>query len=192
MCGMYDYILMSLGFMALGLLVTLVCHIFKAKALTAMVQGTMLDATQAWFPFANNYLLGALCEQSEIRRTGKTWKYSILLPALDLVLFFGGISPFLSLCYFWDLMKGVMYPAFYLETLLGFLFWLAMLVVLFKLFRDYSPGDEVFYTILSGLFGLLAQSLLLYSLRKQTPVSAQEPGAPEGEIGVPEKTGPEL
>lgn len=176
MCGLYDYILMSLGLMALGLLAALACHILKAKALSHMAQNAGLDTSLAWFPFANNYLLGALCEQSETRRTGKTWKFSVLLPVLDLAAFFSASArPWGSLL---NIGRAIRNPSFCVAIVLAITFWVMMLAALYKVFRDYSPVDAVFYTILSAIFGILAQSILLFSLRDRTPVSAQTEGHP--------------
>ena len=180
--------------------IAIVEYVLKGIALSRMARNAgMPNPGLAWVPFANNYLLGLLCERSGICRTGRAWKFSVLLPVLDLLCFFGGST---SLAFIGTLADSVYYdwdsPALWenffsgISSLFGLAFTVVMAFALYNLYCDYTPGREALFTALSVIFGSLAQSIILFINRDRVPVSAQMGGGygypPQG--GTPYPGGP--
>ncbi len=204
MDGLEELLLTLFGvFMVVILFIVVIAiveYVLKGIALSRMARNAgMPNPGLAWVPFANNYLLGLLCERSGICRTGRAWKFSVLLPVLDLLCFFGGST---SLAFIGTLADSVYYdwdsPALWenffsgISSLFGLAFTVVMAFALYNLYCDYTPGREALFTALSVIFGSLAQSIILFINRDRVPVSAQMGGGygypPQG--GTPYPGGP--
>lgn len=191
MYEMEEFFLTLFGIIAVFLLIWLVIlvveYFLKGMALSRMARNAGLPSPGlAWVPFANNHLLGTLCERSGISRTGRAWKFSVILPVLDLVRFLGGgaslafLEEFTDYLYYdWD------YPPMLWEnlfsgigSLIGLAFTVLMAVALYNLYCDYAPGKEVLFTVLSVIFSGMAQAIILFVLRDRVPVSARMGGYP--------------
>ena len=69
-------------------------------------------------------------------------------------------------------------------NLLGLACTVVTALALYQLYKDYAPGREVLYTVLSVILGGLAQAILLMTLRNRVPLSAAG-AAPWGGWGQP-------
>ena len=165
----------------------LVFHLIKGAGLARMARNAGLpNPALAWIPVANNYLLGCLCDRAVYCRTGKQWRFSIILPVLDLVSILGGGS--ITAALYGIFTSYLYYGSDFDITNEGFrsfggnLFAIAttvaMAIALYHLFCDYDPGREVLYTVLSVIFGSVAQAILIFVLRDRVPLSAQAGGYP--------------
>lgn len=165
----------------------LVFHLIKGAGLARMARNAGLpNPALAWIPVANNYLLGCLCDRAVYCRTGNQWRFSIILPVLDLVSLFGGGS--ITAALYGIFTSYLYYGSDFDITNEGFrsfggnLFAIAttvaMAIALYHLFCDYDPGREVLYTVLSVIFGSVAQAILIFVLRDRVPLSAQAGGYP--------------
>lgn len=165
----------------------LVFHLIKGAGLARMARNAGLpNPALAWIPVANNYLLGCLCDRAVYCRTGKQWRFSIILPVLDLVSILGGGS--ITAALYGISTSYLYYGSDFDITNEGFrsfggnLFAIAttvaMAIALYHLFCDYDPGREVLYTVLSVIFGSVAQAILIFVLRDRVPLSAQAGGYP--------------
>ena len=173
-------LLVLMGFLIVLLVLTLVEYVLKGIALSQMARNVGLpNPALAWVPVANNYLLGTLCDRSQYALTGKEWKFSIILPVLDLLsLLGGGVLTGLYGLFNDYLYYGSEY-SFYdtnfrsgIGNLLGLAAAAATATALYHLFKDYAPGREVLYTVLALILGSLAQVILLMTLRNKVPLSA--------------------
>ena len=169
-----------MGFLIAWLVLTLVEYVLKGIALSQMARNAGLpNPALAWVPVANNYLLGTLCDRSQYALTGKEWKFSIILPVLDLLsLLGGGVLTGLYGLFNDYLYYGSEY-SFYdtnfqsgIGGLLGLATAAATATALYQLFKDYAPGREVLYTVLALILGSLVQAILLMTLRNKVPLSA--------------------
>lgn len=169
-------------------------YLLKAAAIYRMAKNAgMQSPGLAWVPVANNYLLGQLCDRAVYARTGRQWKLAVVLPVLDVISGFG--SSFTSTLYgiatSW-LFYGSDY-SYWLDKdikvsingLLGLLCTAVTAVALYYLFCDYDPGREVICTVLSVIFGGIAQAILLMVIRNRVPVSVQAGYPPPGQPMYP-------
>ena len=152
----------------LTLLATALVYVLQSLALYRMAKNAgMSTPVLAWIPVASGYLLGLLCERASFRRTGRTWKFSVLLPVMELLAFFGSMN------FLWS------WNNFSFSLSSGGLLGLAGTVVtafaLYNLYWDYAQGQEVLYTVLSVIFGGLGQAIILFILRDRVPISVQYP-----------------
>lgn len=170
--------------LVIWLVFALVEYIFQGLGLYRMAANAGLSSpVLAWIPVANGYLLGLLCERSMYRRTGRAWKFSVILPVMELLAVFGGstLSVFGSIAenYFYsdygsDLWENMNFPP--VGSLLGIAFTVVTAIALYNLYWDYGQGKEVLYTVLSVLFGGVARAVILFILRDRMPISAQGGG----------------
>ncbi len=165
----------------------LVFHLIKGAGLARMARNAGLpNPALAWIPVANNYLLGCLCDRAVYCRTGKQWRFSIILPVLDLVSILGGGSITAALYgiftsyYYYGSDFDITNEGFrsFGGNLFAIATTVAMAIALYHLFCDYDPGREVLYTVLSVIFGSVAQAILIFVLRDRVPLSAQAGGYP--------------
>jgi len=186
---MYERLEDTLRILAIAFIVILVlwlvtavtAYVLNGIALYRMARNAGLPSPGlAWVPVANHYLLGALCERSTYFNTGKEWKFSVILPIADLLSVFGGnaiaglASAFANsfyLGYGYNSFDFDLWPM--LGNLISLAFVAVMAVALYQLYRDYVPGQEVLYTVLSVIFGGLGRAVLLMVIRDRVPVSAQ-------------------
>lgn len=152
----------------LTLLATALVYVLQSLALYRMAKNAgMSTPVLAWIPVASGYLLGLLCERASFRRTGRTWKFSVLLPVMELLAFFGSMN------FLWS------WNNFSFSLSSGGFLGLAGTVVtafaLYNLYWDYAQGQEVLYTVLSVIFGGLGQAIILFILRDRVPISVQYP-----------------
>lgn len=152
----------------LTLLATALVYVLQSLALYRMAKNAgMSTPVLAWIPVASGYLLGLLCERASFRRTGRTWKFSVLLPVMELLAFFGSMNFLWSWNNFsFSLSSG---------GLLGLAGTVATAFALYNLYWDYAQGQEVLYTVLSVIFGGLGQAIILFILRDRVPISVQYP-----------------
>lgn len=165
----------------------LVFHLIKGAGLARMARNAGLpNPALAWIPVANNYLLGCLCDRAVYCRTGNQWRFSIILPVLDLVSILGGGSITAALYgiftsyYYYGSDFDITNEGFrsFGGNLFAIATTVAMAIALYHLFCDYDPGREVLYTVLSVIFGSVAQAILIFVLRDRVPLSAQAGGYP--------------
>ena len=165
----------------------MVFHLIKGAGLARMARNAGLpNPALAWIPVANNYLLGCLCDRAVYCRTGKQWRFSIILPVLDLVSILGGGSITAALYgiftsyYYYGSDFDITNEGFrsFGGNLFAIATTVAMAIALYHLFCDYDPGREVLYTVLSVIFGSVAQAILIFVLRDRVPLSAQAGGYP--------------
>lgn len=155
----------------LMLLATALVYVLQSVALYRMAKNAgMPSPILAWVPVASGYLLGLLCERASFRRTGRTWKFSVLLPVLELVsyLLYGITTS----------QRGITF-SFSSGGFLGLAGTVVTAIALYNLYWDYAQGQEALYTILSVVFGGLGQAVVLFILRDRVPISVQYSQYPE-------------
>lgn len=163
----------------LTLLASAAVYVLQSLALYRMAKNAGFSSPiLAWIPVASSYLLGLLCERASCRRDGKTWKFSVILPVLELLALLGTGSlrtmSFLSGTSFWDSSIPLS-----LRGLLGLVGTVVTALALYNLYWDYAQGREMLYTVLSVIFGGLGQSIILFILRDRVPISVQYPQYPQ-------------
>lgn len=183
-----------IGLVLLLMALALVEYVLNGIALSRMARNAGHPSPfLAWIPVANDYLLGSLCERSQLALTGKQWRFSVILPVLDLVSILGGgiftklfrDTPSDS----YDLLDNTLSAG---SGLLRLAATVVMIFALYQLFRDYAPGKETLYTVLAVILGGLGRAILLMTLRDRIPLSAQSQSwggwGPAG--GYPPQGGP--
>lgn len=156
----------------LALLSTAAVYLLQSLALYRMAKNAGFSSPiLAWIPVASGYLLGLLCERASFRRAGKSWKFSVLLPVVELLALFGSMNFLWS----WDNFS------FSLSSggLLGLAGTVVTAFALYNLYWDYAQGQEVLYTVLSVVFSGLGQAIILFILRDRVPISVQFPQYPQ-------------
>lgn len=197
MYGLEEFVktllLVLLGFVIVWLAVTLVEYVLKGLALYRMARNAGYPSPGlAWVPVANSWLLGSLCDRSHYALAGKQWHFAVILPVLDVLglvgggLFAGLYGIFTNVLYYGSDYDEAIEGG--ISSVGGNLLGLACTVVtalaLYQLYKDYAPGREVLYTVLSVILGGLAQGILLMTLRNRVPLSAAG-AAPWGGWGQP-------
>lgn len=165
------------GLLLLWAVISLLDYILTGIALSRMAKKVGFPTPAlAWVPIANRYLLGSLCERSFYFHTGKQWKFSVIFPVMDILALFAGriLGSLFSTSLFVglneDFFQSKLLPT--LVLLLGLAGAVITLMALYQLYRDYAPGQEVLYTVLSVIFGGFGQSILLMVIRDKIPLSA--------------------
>lgn len=181
-------------FYAVSVAARLAGHVLKALALTQMLRNAgFREPFLAWVPVANNFLLGNLCDRAVCFQKGKSRGFAVLLPLWDVLGFVFGQNLFAFLSYydglntrfaagetFFTYHKGD--PMDLLRTFLAVAILASFGCALWHLYRDYAPERAVLFTVLSVVFGPLAQAILLFTIRNRVPVSAR------GGAGLPPET----
>lgn len=130
------------------------------------VHAGLLRPWLALLPFCDLWIIGLLAERSITARAGSSRPLAVWLMAL----FWGGLGGML-LCGL--LIELDWYEARGLAVLLELVWTFGTggmhLYALYHLFRDYAPGDQVVYTLLSAMFRI--GFILLFILRDTVPVS---------------------
>lgn len=164
-------------------LMALVEYILQGMALYRMAQNAGFSTpVLAWIPVANAYLLGTLCERAMYRRSGRAWKFSVILPVMEVLALLGsGSLSFLSHLteeYFYHGYGGFREGSFLpgAGSLLGLAATVLTAIALYNLYWDYAQGREVLFTVLSVVFGGIGRAIILMTLRDRVPVSAQGGG----------------
>lgn len=144
----------------------------------------------AWVPYAQNWLLGWLCDRGCDFRTGRNWRFRWLLPAVSLVTpsFLNiYLMERLSLPTLYDLMNR--WGLYQFPSLLQMAGAAVTAWGLYHLYADYAPGKETPYALLSAVIPVAAPGILLFRLRERVPLSAggDPPRAPAWGPGT---TGP--
>lgn len=154
------------------LLTMALVYVLQSLALYRMAKNAGFSSpVLAWVPVASSYLLGLLCERASCRRSGKTWKFSVILPVVELLSLFGGMNFLWSWNNFsFSLSSG---------GFLGLVGTAVTAFALFNLYWDYAQGRETLYTVLSVIFGGLGQAVILFTLKDRVPISVQYPQYPE-------------
>lgn len=161
----------------LMLLAAAVVYILQSIALYRMAKNAgMPNPILAWVPVANCYVLGLLCERAAFRRDGKTWKFSVLLPVLELLSILGGSSFWFRSVSPWSADVSL---SFSRGNLLGLVGVAVTAFALYNLYWDYAQGQEVLFTVLSVVLGGLGQAVILFILRDRVPISVQYPQSPQ-------------
>ena len=178
-----------IGLLLLWAALQLVVYVLDGIALSRMARNAGHPSPfLAWIPVASDYLLGCLCDRSQYAFTGKRWRFDVILPVLDVLALLGGGS-------LAGLMTAALGSVGGMEGSLNFLSMgsnllaLASAVVmgfaLYQLYRDYAPGREVLYTVLSVFLGGLGRAIILMTLRDRMPLSA----AGQSPWGIPQPGG---
>lgn len=180
MYGMEDFfeamLMVLLGVLLFWTIVTLTEYILKGIALSRMAQNAGFSSPGlAWVPVANSWLLGSLCDRSQYAFTGKRWHFDVLLPVMDVLGLLGGgifsgLSAMFADYFFYDSFDHAVRS--YGGNLLGVAGTVVLAVGLYHLYRDYTPGREVLFLVLSVVFGRLGRGIILMTLRNNVPVSA--------------------
>lgn len=158
-------------FFILMLLAAALVYVLQSLALYRMAKNAgMPSPILAWIPIASSYVLGLLCERASCRRTGKTWKFSMILPVIEALslLMFGVTTSWQGISFSFSSggllsLAGVIFTAF----------------ALYNLYWDYAQGQEVLYTVLSVIFSGLGRAIILFILRDRVPISVQFPQYPQ-------------
>lgn len=167
---------------AIVALVALAEYILQGMALYRMAQNAGLSTpVLAWIPVANGYLLGMLCERAMYRRSGKTWKFSVILPVMQVLALLDG-GAFSLLTGLAEEAYDYGYGGFWghaalpeLGSLLGLAAAGLTAFALYNLYWDYAQGREVLFTVLSVVFGGMGRAIILMTLRDRVPISTQGP-----------------
>lgn len=159
------------------LLASLLTYVIQSAALYRMAKNAgMPSPILAWVPVANCYVLGLLCERAGFRRSGKAWKFSVLLPVLELLSILGGSSLWFRSAGPWSADISLSFSP---GNLLGLAGVVVTAIALYNLYWDYAQGQEVLYTVLSVILGGLGQAVILFILRNRVPISVQYPQNPQ-------------
>jgi glucan phosphoethanolaminetransferase (alkaline phosphatase superfamily) len=192
--------------LSLGGLIGLVFYIFNALGLYGLSKNRgYKNAWISFIPLVNNYVLGGLADNINLYR-GKKSHHRVTLLILSIVSALSAVITFATLISFvFDIIRYASYSYFdeaMLVSLVG-----RMLLVLFlvcaaavaqtvftaicwyKVYQDYSNGNEVLFLILSILFGIAP--FFLFALRKKPAKSMsyaggyQQPPTPPYSGGTP-------
>ncbi len=173
----FETMLMFLfGVLLIWAIVTLTEYILKGIALSRMAKNAGFSSPAlAWVPVANSWLLGSLCDRSQYAFIGKRWHFAVLLPVMDVLGLLGGgifsgLSAMFADYFFYDSFDHAVRS--YGGNLLGVAGTVVLAVGLYHLYRDYTPGREVLFLVLSVVFGRLGRGIILMTLRNNVPVSA--------------------
>lgn len=176
------YVLLGMILLAgVGLLILwlLRCAAIYRLAVNAGMRGSIRFL--AWVPVASDYLLGLLCDRAAWHRKGRNWRFRILLPILGAMG-----SPWLYVLFtylfsyenpLWDINIWVYQSGS--QALLGFASWVFSTLALYHLYRDYAPGRQDIYTVLSLFFPFAAPAVCLFLVRWNIPLSVREPRQPQ-------------
>ena len=144
------------GVLIFVLLFAAACFILYSIGLYTMAKNAGIpNPWLAWIPIATGYILGLLAERSYYTFTGKQMPFSKILLWGYIGVFVGSFIPFISA----------------LAGLAGIALMVFQLIALFYLYKDYAPGKEVLYIVLSVIFSSLAQAICLMLSRNTVPVS---------------------
>ena len=140
----------------------------------------------AWIPIARSYILGSLCDRAAYYQGGKRWNLAVVLTVVSAVhqvlpgfIGAGALAR-------WN---GSVYGPFYgsgawegftgmFSSLAGFVVTAVFAFALYHLYKDYAPGQEVLFTVLSVIFSSAAPAIILFMLRNRVPVSVTGYGPP--------------
>lgn len=165
------YVLLG-GFLLIGLgLVAL--YLLRALGLYRLaVNAGMSHPGLAWVPVANWYLLGCLCDRAGWWHSGKKWSFALWLPIVNAVgspwLYLGLVE---LLPYSTSTRVSAWMVSSGLQGLLGMAATGLSAFALYYFYRDYAPGQETAYTVLSVLLAFAAPHVLLFLLRNRRPCS---------------------
>lgn len=153
-------------------------YLLQCFALWRMAKRAGLPwAGLAWVPYAQNWLLGWLCDRGCDFRTGRNWRFRYILLAVSLATpsFLNTyLMERLSLPTLYDLMNR--WGLYQFPSLLQTAGAVVTAWGLYHLYADYVPGKETAYAILSAVVPIAAPGILLFRLRNRVPLS--EGGTP--------------
>lgn len=152
-------------------------YVLRGLALSRLAQNAGLaHPGLAWVPVAGTWLLGVLCDRSQLALTGKRRRFDLLLPILEVLASLGGSllagpGGFFAQCY---LYAGFSYSTLReaLQLFAGLCYLAVLGAALWQLYQDYAPEQALLYTVLSVVLGRVGRGVLLLTIRDKTPCSA--------------------
>lgn len=179
-------IFLLIGAVLLGL------YLLQAYALYRMSRRAGLAIPGlAWIPFCQEYVLGWLCDRSRVYQGRRDLRFRVLLPVLAV------LSPSVISIFLFELLSiptltdlSFRMGAYWLQSLIRLAGAAGTALGLYFLYRDYAPGQEGIYTVLSVVIPFGAAGILLFTLRERLPLSqgGKPPQAPVWQ--GPRTTGP--
>lgn len=138
-------------------------YIFSAIGISTMAKRRGIE--NSWFafiPLVSNFTLGSIVDNINAYQQ-KNSNYKLILLVLGvLVSIFGGVTE--------NYARSTSHEAILIiASMLAIVFRIFMLISLYNIYKDYSYGNEVLFTILSAIF--VMDFIFIFALRKKVPVS---------------------